>query len=104
MKAGYCILALCVAAGLTGCESISKPYVMTVDRTDQKIEGNRGYLKGTPPPAQDRTGIKRELIAIDMNLVSLQGKPSQETVIVTKTGKKPIFPSSADSDDDKNVK
>ncbi len=104
MKAGYFVLALCVSIGLVGCESISKPYITSVDRVDQKVEGNRGFLKGTPPPAEDRTGAKRELITVDMDLVSLQGKPSQQTVVVTKTGKKAIFPPASESDDDKNIK
>jgi hypothetical protein len=59
-----CILSL----GLTGCE-VSKPYVMKVDRKDQTMEeGNRGYLRGTPPPAKDRTGLKREYLALDIDI------------------------------------
>ena len=85
MKGLYLVLALCVAVALVGCEKISKPYIMTVDRVDQKVEGNRGYLKGTPPPAQERTNLTRQLIAVDMDLVSIQGKPTQPTTIVTKT-------------------
>jgi len=104
MKSLYLVLALAVAIGLTGCEKISKPYVMTVDRTDQKVAGNRGYMKGTPPSAEDKTGRKRELIAVDMDLVSIQGKPTKETVIVTKQGNKAIFPSSSESVDEKNIK
>ena len=98
------ILALCFAIGLTGCEKISKPYIMTVDRTDQKVEGNRGYLKGTPPPPVDNTGRKRSLIAVDMDLIDIKGKPAKDTVLVTKEGPKAIFPSAAESAEDKNIK
>ena len=55
MKLRYLALVLCFAVALVGCEKISKPYIMTVDRTDQKVQGNRGYLQGTPPPVQERT-------------------------------------------------
>ena len=104
MKITYLAVVLCAAMALVGCEKISKPYIMTVDRVDQKVEGNRGYLKGTPPPAQDRTGLKRPLIAVDMDLIDIKGKPAKDTVLVTKGGEKAIFPSSAESAEDKNIK
>ena len=104
MKFRCFALFVCAAMALAGCEKISKPYIMTVDRTDQKVEGNRGYLKGTPPPAEDHTGRKRSLIAVDMDLVDIKGKPAKDTVIVTKCGEKAIFPPVSGSDEDKNVK
>ena len=104
MKARYLALVLCIAIGLIGCEKISKPYIMTVDRTDQKVVGNRGYVKGTPPPAEERIGLKRPLIAVDMDLVEIKGKPAQDTVIITKEGKKPIFPSASESAEEQNIK
>ena len=97
-------LILCAALALVGCEKISKPYIMTVDRVDQKVEGNRGYLKGTPPPLKDRTGLKRSLIAVDMDLVEIKGKPAPETVIVTKQGNKPIFPKASENAEEQNIK
>ena len=61
------VLVMAFLSGLTGC--ISKPYVMTMDRVDQKIDvGNRGYLKGTPPPPEDRGDLKRSFIAVDIDL------------------------------------
>ena len=84
MRLGYVIMALCVTVGLVGCEKISKPYIMTVDRVDQKVEGNRGYLKGTPPPEKERTDLKRSLIAVDMDLIEIKGKATKATTIVTK--------------------
>ncbi|MDD5428558.1 MAG: hypothetical protein PHI58_04900 [Candidatus Omnitrophica bacterium] len=81
----YCLVLVVISAvALAGCESVSKPYIMTVDRVDQKVEGNKGYLKGTPPPSQERTGLTRPLIAVDMDLVSIQGKATKPTAIVTK--------------------
>jgi len=69
------LLSLVVAAAsilaLTGCERISMPYVMKTDRVDQDLKvGNRGYLKGTPPPAPDRSGLKRPWLAVDVDLIS----------------------------------
>jgi hypothetical protein len=78
-----------IAVALFGCERISKPYIMTVDRVDQKVQGNRGYLKGTPPPLKERTNLTRPLIAVDMDLVEIKGKPAQETTIVTKNQANP---------------
>ncbi len=104
MKGLHLMLVAAAALALVGCEKISKPYIMTVDRVDQKVDGNRGYLKGTPPPETERTNLKRPLIAVDMDLVSIKGKPSQETVLITKEGKKEIFPHSNESAEEKNIK
>ena len=93
-----------LTVAVVGCERISRPYVMTVDRVDQKVDGNRGYLKGTPPPATERTNLKRQLIAVDMDLVEIKGKPAKDTVLITKEGKKEIFPSASESAEDKNIK
>ncbi|MFA5146004.1 MAG: hypothetical protein WC515_01285 [Candidatus Omnitrophota bacterium] len=55
----------------TGCERVSAPYKMKMDRVDQNMAaGNRGYLKGTPPPAPDRGDLKREFIALDVDLIN----------------------------------
>lgn len=57
------------AFAIAGCAGVSAPYKMEVDRTDQSMsDGNRGYMVGTPPPAPDRSGLKREFIAIDIDL------------------------------------
>lgn len=70
------ILSACLAIGLVGC--ISKPYVMTMDRVDQKMEiGNRGYLKGTPPPLEDRGDLKRSFIAVDIDLPPARGEEAK---------------------------
>ena len=104
MKLWALILIACIALAAAGCERISKPYIMTVDRVDQKVEGNRGYLKGTPPPEQARANLKRPLIAVDMDLVDIKGKTAKDTVIVTKKGNKAIFPPISEGDEDKNIK
>jgi uncharacterized protein YsxB (DUF464 family) len=82
MKALYLVLAVCAAAALVGCETISKPYIMTVDRVDQQVEGNKGYLQGTPPSSQEKANPTRQLIAVDMDLVTIQGKATKPTTIV----------------------
>lgn len=71
MKVVYAIISgACVLVALIGCESISRPYVMKMDRVDQDMEiGNRGYLQGTPPPPRDRGELKRPFIAIDIDLL-----------------------------------
>ena len=63
-------VVIVVAMVFAGCERVSMPYVMKTERVDQKMDiGNRGYLKGSPPPAKDRTGLKRPLIAVDIDLI-----------------------------------
>jgi len=87
----FCLVvaALFIAMVLVGCETVSKPYVMKVDREDQKLDmGNRGYLKGVPPPARERGELKRPLIAVDIDLVQVQGKKTQSTEMVQGSGAK----------------
>jgi len=70
MKSIGLLLCAILTIGLIGCEKISKPYVMKMDRADQDLNaGNRGYLKGTPPPPGDRGDLKRPFIAVDVDLI-----------------------------------
>ncbi len=75
----FTVLSILVLVALAGCQ-MSKPYVMEMDRVDQKMEGNRGYLKGTPPPAEDRSNLKRPFIAVDIDLPSTA--PEKEATMV----------------------
>jgi hypothetical protein len=76
------VVSVIMAIGITGCE-LSKPYVTKVDRTDQVVDSaNRGYLKGTPPPVGDRGELKRPFMTVDIDLPSIQGKPTKETQVV----------------------
>ena len=82
------LVGICMILGLAGCATVSAPYVMKTDRLDQKVEGNRGYLKGTPPPAEDLTGRQRPWIAIDVDLPNGAAKESvtsEKTTIRTRT-------------------
>ena len=67
------LLLVCMALTITGCANLSEtkisaPYVMETGRVDQGLDGNRGYLEGTPPPAKDRSALKRPMIAVDVDL------------------------------------
>jgi len=60
------MLLMVLVSFLSSC-TVSPVYVMEQDRVDQEMKkGNRGYIKGNPPPAPDRTGMKRNFIAIDI--------------------------------------
>jgi hypothetical protein len=84
MKAFSVVLVIALLAALAGCE-VSKPYVMKVDRHDQNLEtGNRGYLKGTPPPVGDRGDLKRPFLAVDIDLPSDSPQPPAEEAIATE--------------------
>lgn len=82
------LLAAILLASMTlaGCSGV-RIYEIKKDRVDQRVEGNRGYIKGTPPPAPIKGGVpKRTLIGIDMEVPILPGeegyKPtSGDTVI-----------------------
>lgn len=83
--AGVVIIAVLVA-GLAGCQ-VSKPYVTKVDRVDQNVDGgNRGYLIGTPPPAQDRGELKRPFMNVDIDFPVISGEKTPETMIVRHNG------------------
>ena len=65
------LAAVVVMGGLTGCTGMkmTQPYISSVDRTDQSLEGgNRGYIKGTPPPAPANRNTKRTFITVDVDL------------------------------------
>ncbi|MFC1479830.1 hypothetical protein ACFL5Y_00055 [Candidatus Omnitrophota bacterium] len=64
---------LVIASFITaGCASSGqKPvevYTFKKDRVDQEITGNRGYLKGTPPPVPEDRDTQRTLIGVDIEL------------------------------------
>jgi hypothetical protein len=57
--------------------------VTKVERQDQVVDsGNRGYLKGTPPPVGDRGELKRPFMTVDIDLPSIQGKATRKTRVV----------------------
>jgi len=71
------VMVAAIAIAAAGCANVSAPYVMKTDRIDQKLEeGNRGYLKGTPPPVGDRGDLKRPWIAVDVDLPETSGEIS----------------------------
>jgi len=73
MRALYLAVSVCGLMALAGCSTfgetkVSMPYTLEVARTDQVVEGNRGYIQGNVPPAEDKTGRKRQYLAIDIDL------------------------------------
>ena len=78
----FVLLSACILFALIGCE-MSKPYIMNTDREDQKIEGNRGYLKGTPPPLKERGDLKRPYLTVDVEIPEVDEK---QTKLVTTPG------------------
>lgn len=66
---------LLIGISLAGCSSVSSPYIIEIDRVDQEIEGNRGYLSGTPPAELPKKKfLKRTLIGIDVEIPILPGE------------------------------
>ena len=84
------VVIAAVAIAAVGCGAkMTNPYIMTTDRVDQKLEvGNRGYVKGTPPPVGDRGDLKRPWIAVDVDLPESSGTTS--VAAVEKVEEKPV--------------
>ena len=69
------MVMLFIGVALAGCSNVSSPYLITKDRVDQDISGNRGYLLGTPPPVSPRKDTpKRTMIGIDIEIPLLPGE------------------------------
>ena len=69
-----------VALSFAGCARI-QTHVVEKPRVDQQMHGNRGYLKGTPPPASQRP--TRQMMETNVELPTMQElnpwrKPKQE--------------------------
>ncbi|MGB2705279.1 MAG: hypothetical protein WBC74_00230 [Candidatus Omnitrophota bacterium] len=68
------IAILLVSVTLAGCSG-ARIYTFKEERVDQRVEGNRGYIKGTPAPEPIRKGVaKRTLIGIDVEVPILPGE------------------------------
>lgn len=67
--------------GITGC--VVRTYEVTKDRLDQNLEtGNRGYLKGQAPQAQERKA-KRTIRAVEIELhspIKFEKMPKSEPI------------------------
>jgi len=80
------ILCVLIILGLitTGCSNV-KTYTFQKERVDQRHEGNRGYIMGTPPPAPTGKEIpKRTMFGIDIEIPVLpyeKSKIPQEEVV-----------------------
>ncbi|MCK5306812.1 MAG: LysM peptidoglycan-binding domain-containing protein [Candidatus Omnitrophica bacterium] len=73
------ILLACVLVGvtsLTGCVTVE---TVTVDRVDQEVSGNQGYLSGAPAAGEKKPRKKtKSFIKVDVDLSRLQGYESPE--------------------------
>ena len=68
------VVILILSVALAGCSNV-KVYKFKKDRVDQRVEGNRGYLLGTPPPAPVVRDVpKRTMIGIDVEIPVLPGE------------------------------
>jgi len=62
------VLLVIMIFAISGCSSV-KTYTFKRDRVDQDMqEGNRGFVKGTPPPAEKREGLKRAMYGCDIEI------------------------------------
>lgn len=87
---------LLIAIALAGCASVkTTTYTFTKDRVDQVVEGNRGYLLGTPPALTDRSQPpKRTMIGIDVEIGVLPAEEAyykRKKIQSSQTEKKEII-------------
>ena len=62
------VVLLIVSFLVIGCSNV-KTYTFKRERVDQEMQaGNKGYLAGTPPPAESREGLKRTMIGVDVEI------------------------------------
>lgn len=81
------VLILLASITLAGCTSMSKTisevsvksYLFEKERVDQTIEGNQGYITGTPPEAVRKEIPKRTLIGMDIEIPILPGEKAQKS-------------------------
>ncbi|GEM_PF-1210796 len=73
------VVILLFSIVLSGCSG-ARIYTFEKDRVDQRTEGNRGYVKGTPPPEPvKKSTAKRTMIGIDMEVPLLPGEKGYKT-------------------------
>jgi hypothetical protein len=79
------ILLLLASIALSGCSNV-RAYTFKKDRVDQRPEGNKGYIMGTPPPAPIEEPKKRTMFGLDIEIPILPGEKvpvsSEEVVVV----------------------
>jgi hypothetical protein len=71
-------------------------YTFKKKRVDQELEGNRGYIMGTPPPPPERKstrtiiGVDIELPAADLGAGEEKGYDADEKDSEPSSGQKPV--------------
>ncbi len=66
---------LTVSLFLTGCVAV-RSYTIRTPRTDLDIQGNQGYLAGTPKgePAKNRLGDTRQISVVEVEFIESKNK------------------------------
>lgn len=71
------VVILLLSMTLSGCYTM-RVYTFEKDKVDQRIEGNRGYIIGAPPPAPvEKETPKRTLIGVDVEMGLLPGEKAR---------------------------
>ncbi|MFH1790955.1 MAG: hypothetical protein ABH885_03100 [Candidatus Omnitrophota bacterium] len=71
------MVILMAVFAVTGCSRVDT-YTYKRDRVDQDVvDGNRGFMYGTPPPADDRSGLKRTMFGMDVEVPILPWEKKQ---------------------------
>lgn len=65
MKRLFLFLTLASVMFIAGCITVQKA---NMERVDQQIEGNQGYITGQSPSTPETMGRQREVIRIDIEL------------------------------------
>lgn len=68
MKTIISILSIVALLAVSGCGANVRTYTFQKERPDQELLGNRGYLKGTPPPSERPKKAERTFVGVDVEL------------------------------------
>lgn len=68
MKKLLLVLSTTLLSVIAGCGATVQTYTFEVERTDQEIAGNRGYVGGAVPEAGSRVTPTRTWVGVDIEL------------------------------------
>ena len=88
-----CLLLLVFASGVFLAEYAGaiEIYTFKKERVDQDLDGNRGYIMGTPPSRKNMGSRKRTLIGVDIELAGGSDDSLLDEDASIKSDDQPVF-------------
>ena len=91
-KYAICMLMLVFVFGVFAAEYAGAIdiYTFKKERVDQELNGNRGYLMGTPPAVKERGSRKRTLIGVDIELAGTSQESTEKEDVYVRVTEEPV--------------